>query len=112
MKIVQQPFCCWRDVLAALRNGGNVVVRAPQRSYVFMNPRKKRNAFAPAGRGLYALGLRQASAVFFKPLRAKKLGAYQRLGLTRMGRKNFFCVRTEKAKLIGDPGVHALKPKR
>ena len=41
MKIVKQPLCRWSDVLAALRNCGDVVVRLAQSHQIFPDAREK-----------------------------------------------------------------------
>ena len=37
MKVVKQPFCCRRNVLPTLRNGGYIVMRISERSDILLN---------------------------------------------------------------------------
>ena len=41
MEIVKQPFCCWRNVVAAAGSHGDIVISLAQGRNVFFNARKK-----------------------------------------------------------------------
>ena len=58
MEIVEQPFGRGRHILAALRDGGNVVVSLPERRDVVLYAREERQALTPAFAGSYRLRLR------------------------------------------------------
>ena len=95
VKVVEQPLCGWRDVLAAVRDGCDVVVGLAKGDDVVLHSRKKRQAAAPAKSLFNGLRLSKAPAVFFKSLCTKKLGSNQGLWLTRVGAQNFSGVRAK-----------------
>ena len=84
VKIVQQPVCRWRDITAAAGCCCNVVVRQPERGNVVLHTRKKCGAarvIAIGAQRTHRLRCRQAAAVLFKALRAKKLCADGQLNM-------------------------------
>ena len=109
VKIVQQPVGRRCDVLAALREGGNVVVGLAQRCNIVLNAREKRQAFAPALAGAHGLRLSQAASMLLKALCAKQLGANNRLWPTRVGGQYFPGVVTEGVEPVECGRCHILK---
>ena len=73
MEVVQQPFGSRGDVLAAVRNRGDVVVGLSQGNDIFLNAGKKGCGVAPTARFADRLGVREAAAMFLKALDTKQL---------------------------------------
>ena len=71
VKVVEQPLCGRRDVLATVRDGGHVVVRLAQRRNVFLHPREERRPTHMEGLFTHRLRCSQTAPVLFKALRAK-----------------------------------------
>ena len=84
VKVVQQPVRRWRDITAAAGCRCNVVVGQPECGNIVLHARKKCGAARVGAIGAertHRLRRRQAAAMFFKTLRAKKLRANGQLDM-------------------------------